>query len=312
MKIIISAGPLVCNHERRSNGAAELSNQIALQRSRHRRPTMSSGSRTAGTRRPASLGTRSGSRPDSSTMRRARSTILTGSPMSRTKMSPPSAMPFASMTSWTASGMVMKNRVMSGWVTVTGPPWAIWRRKIGSTEPELPSTFSACSASLCSKTLISARELAATAGPFILLAIALLVATYYWLKPTPPKRVVLATGPEQGAYAAFGARYREELKRHGIEVVLRSSAGSRENLRLLRDPKNDVQLAFVQGGAWDSQRAQEEKKKDEEAERLPLVSLGSMFYEPVWIFYRADSAKKIRARRLLMGRVRPRSIGWLQ
>lgn len=148
-------------------------------------------------------------------------------------------------------------------------------------------------------TLISARVLAATAGPFIVLALALLIGAYYLLKPAPPKRVVLATGPEQGAYAAFGARYKEELKRYGIEVVLQPSAGSRENLRLLRDPKNDVQLAFVQGGAWDSLRAAEEKKKEEESERLPLVSLGSMFYEPVWVFYRVEAAKKVNKQAVL-------------
>ena len=45
------------------------------------------------------------------------------------------------MTSWTASGIVMKKRVISGSVTVTGPPSAIWRRKIGTTEPEEPSTL---------------------------------------------------------------------------------------------------------------------------------------------------------------------------
>ena len=26
-------------------------------------------------------------------------------------------------------------------MTVTGPPWAIWRRKIGTTEPDEPSTL---------------------------------------------------------------------------------------------------------------------------------------------------------------------------
>ena len=98
-------------------------------------------------------------------------------------------------------------------------------------------------------TLVSARELVATAGPFILLVLALLAGAYYFLKPTPPSRVVLATGTDQGAYAAFGKRYQQELKRYGIEVVLRASAGSRENLKLLRDRKQDVQLAFVQGGA---------------------------------------------------------------
>jgi TRAP-type uncharacterized transport system substrate-binding protein len=136
-------------------------------------------------------------------------------------------------------------------------------------------------------TLLSARDLLATAGPFILLACALLAGAYYLLKPAPPRRVVLATATDQGAYAAFGKRYQEELKRYGIEVVLRTTAGSRENLRLLRDPKEDVQIAFVQGGSSETQHTEQE---DEEQS---LVSLGSMFYEPVWLFYRTDAAKKV-------------------
>lgn len=136
-------------------------------------------------------------------------------------------------------------------------------------------------------TLLSVRDLVVTAGPFVVLALLLLAGAFYLLKPAPPKRVVLATGPEQGAYAEFGKRYAEELKRFGIEVVLRPSAGSRENLRLLRDPKQDVQIAFVQGGSSETLR------DDGKEEKLPLISLGSMFYEPVWLFYRADAAKKI-------------------
>ena len=156
------------------------------------------------------------------------------------------------------------------------------------------------------ETLISARELALTVGPFVLLAAALLAAAYYFLKPTPPKRVVLGTGSEQGAYAAFGKRYQEELKRHGIEVVLRPSAGGRENLRLLHDPKNDVQIAFVQGGSGDIQQPQDsdgeatpQKAAADAAEKLPLMSLGSMFYEPIWIFYRTETAKKLNREALL-------------
>ena len=143
-------------------------------------------------------------------------------------------------------------------------------------------------------TLLSARDLLVTAGPFLALALALLAGAYYLLKPAPPQRVVLATGPEQGAYAAFGKHYAQELKRYGIEVVLRSSPGSRENLRLLRDPKQDVQLAFVQGGSSETQRTPEQ-----EAEAPPLTSLGSMFYEPVWLFYRVEAAKKVNREGLL-------------
>ncbi len=139
-------------------------------------------------------------------------------------------------------------------------------------------------------TLISARELALTMGPFLLLTVALLIGAYYLLKPTPPKRVVLATGPEQGAYAAFGKRYQEELKRFGIEVVLQPSAGSRENLRLLQSPKHEVQIAFVQGGSGESQR---DAGKEQTEEKLEVMSLGSMFYEPLWLFYRAEAGKKV-------------------
>jgi TRAP transporter TAXI family solute receptor len=145
------------------------------------------------------------------------------------------------------------------------------------------------------ETLLSVRDLLVTALPFILLVLALLAGAYYFLKPNPPKRVVLATGTDQGAYATFGKRYQEELKRYRIEVVLRSTAGSRENLRLLRDPKQDVQIAFVQGGASvQRQAAAEGEEKDKgDDDSVPLMSLGSVFYEPVWLFYRTDSAKKV-------------------
>ncbi|MEO5658570.1 MAG: C4-dicarboxylate ABC transporter substrate-binding protein, partial [Polaromonas sp.] len=56
-------------------------------------------------------------------------------------------------------------------------------------------------------TLLSLRDLAVSAGPFLVLAVTLLVLAYWWLDPNPPKRVTLATGPAQSAYEAFGKRY---------------------------------------------------------------------------------------------------------
>ncbi len=139
------------------------------------------------------------------------------------------------------------------------------------------------------ETLLQIREISFTWGPFFLIGVAALVGAYFFLAPTPPKRVVLATGPETGAYAAFGARYQEELKRFGIQVALRPTNGSRENIRLLHDPKEDVQVAFVQGGASESQRVQADAEKG-----APVMSLGSLFYEPYWLFYRTEKAKTVR------------------
>lgn len=98
-------------------------------------------------------------------------------------------------------------------------------------------------------TLLSLREMLLSAGPFAILTVALLCFTYWWLKPNPPDRVVLATGPAQSAYEAFGKRYAEALARNGITVELLPSEGSSANLELLRTGQAD--LGFVQGGTAD-------------------------------------------------------------
>lgn len=129
--------------------------------------------------------------------------------------------------------------------------------------------------------LLSIRDLIASAGPVVFLVIGLLIAAYWWLQPQPPKRVTLATGPAGSAYAEFGQRYARALATNGIEVVLKPSEGSSDNLQMLRNGTADV--GFVRGGSADV-------VTDEEA---GLSSLGSLFYEPLWIFYRSDAARAV-------------------
>jgi len=123
------------------------------------------------------------------------------------------------------------------------------------------------------------------AGPAVfgltLVAIALaLYAAYRVLDPTPAKRLVIASGPEQGAYAEFAKRYVPLLAAHGIEVELRATQGSGENLALLRDDAAAVHAAFVQGGV-DLAGAEDRR----------VLSLGSVAYEPVWLFVREASVR---------------------
>ena len=129
--------------------------------------------------------------------------------------------------------------------------------------------------------LLSIRDLIVSAGPIVFLVIGLLIAAYWWLQPQPPKHVTLATGPTGSAYAQFGKRYATALKANGIEVELKATSGSSENLQLLRS--GDADVGFVRGGSADP-------VADEEA---GLNSLGSLFFEPLWLFYRADSAHKV-------------------
>ena len=136
-------------------------------------------------------------------------------------------------------------------------------------------------------TLLSIRDLVVSFGPFILLAFTLLALAYWWLDPNPPKRVTLATGPAQSAYEEFGKRYVKALKANGITVELIVTQGSAANLELLRAGK--VDLGFVQGGTSDY--------SDDDQENLS--SLGSLFLEPVWLFYQEEAARKITATAIL-------------
>ena len=125
------------------------------------------------------------------------------------------------------------------------------------------------------------REWLVALAPIALLLALALWGAFVVLRPNPPRKVVLLTGTEQGAYAEFGRRYAQQLRRYGIEVELRETRGAAENLRMLRDPAQPGDVGFVQGGSSEAVRA-----VDEDTGGHPLESLGGLFYEPVWLFYR--------------------------
>ena len=112
-------------------------------------------------------------------------------------------------------------------------------------------------------------------GPAALLVAAAFLLAFQFIEPAPPDRVVMATGESGGAYHAFAKRYAAFLAHEGIELELRESAGSIENLALLRS--GEVALAFVQGGV-----------DDLPDDPVGLESLGSVYYEPLWLFHRGD------------------------
>lgn len=132
--------------------------------------------------------------------------------------------------------------------------------------------------------LLSLRDLLTSASPFVIAAAGLLWLAYWWLDPMPPKTITLATGPAQSAYAEFGQRYAKALQASGIEVVLLPTDGSSANLELLRSGKADA--GFVQGGTAPA-------TADGQGEAEPLLTLGNLFVEPIWLFYRSASAQAV-------------------
>ena len=126
--------------------------------------------------------------------------------------------------------------------------------------------------------LVSLRDLLVAVAPTAVLVLAACIVAYIVVDPAPPRHVILATGQENSAYEEFGRKYATILARDGIKVDAQRTLGSEDNLQRLIDGKADI--AFVQSGSTSEARA----------ERRGLVSLGSLFTEPVWLFLRERDA----------------------
>jgi TRAP transporter TAXI family solute receptor len=139
---------------------------------------------------------------------------------------------------------------------------------------------------------VSIRDLLATAWPIVLITTIGFAVAYQFVEPAPPRHISISTGGETGAYYAYAKRYAELLAVNGITLEVRTSAGSQQNLERVKNGEDDI--AFVQGGI--------EEAGDGESE---LRSLGSVSYEPVWVFYRSDSRinklYQLSAKRIAVG-----------
>jgi TRAP transporter TAXI family solute receptor len=126
-----------------------------------------------------------------------------------------------------------------------------------------------------------------------LAALIAFVVAFQWVKPPPPRHIVVATGRADGAYYKFAGQYRARFAREGIDLEIRETSGSVENIALLKDPASGVDLAFVQGGTGAA------------AGTDPLWSLASLYFEPLWVFTPAARAqadlREMRGRRLAVG-----------
>lgn len=124
----------------------------------------------------------------------------------------------------------------------------------------------------------SYKDVVITFGPAMALAILGFWVAYQFVAPPPPKKITITTGSKTGTYFQIAQQYRTELEKEGIELEIINSSGSGENIKRLLN--NEADLAFIQGGT-----GKEEKT---------LSSLGSLYYEPLWIFIaKSNDATKL-------------------
>ena len=141
--------------------------------------------------------------------------------------------------------------------------------------------------------LFSRRDLFRTGLLAAALAAACIWVSFRFLDPIPPRRIVLASGPESSLYHQQAQSYKALLASQGVTLEERITEGAGENYRLLLDRKSGVDIAFVQGGIATHPEADS------------LVMIASLYYEPLWIFVRRgeriDALSMLADKRISMG-----------
>ena len=140
---------------------------------------------------------------------------------------------------------------------------------------------------------ISWRDLAVTLGPIVLLCMIAIWIAFRFVRPAPPDTIVITSGPDGSQFRNTAERYKKILARNDVTLEILPSHGGLENLKRLIDPEYRVDVGLVQGGLAAGLDTDE------------LLSLGSVFYQPVMVFYRSaaprDRLSALKGERLAIG-----------
>ena len=115
----------------------------------------------------------------------------------------------------------------------------------------------------------------------VVIAIALLVSLVIF-KPAMPKKIVLLTGPEGSSYHELGKMYATYLNGQGLQTEVKATTGGLDNLGQLAAGAHDA-IGFAPSNI-------EHVVAEDSVDIGHLESLGSVAWEPLWLFYRADLA----------------------
>ncbi len=130
------------------------------------------------------------------------------------------------------------------------------------------------------------------AAIFLLLTCFIGISTYYLF---PKTNIVIAAGPKGSDFYRLAESYADELQRKGdVKAEILETSGVLENLALLNDSSKNIDFGILQGGITNSKESPQ------------LYSLGSIFYDPIWIVYRAglgeiDQLSQLKGKRIAIG-----------
>jgi len=136
---------------------------------------------------------------------------------------------------------------------------------------------------------------AATLIAVISVFVVLVLGIFLFFHLAPPNTITLTSGPDGSVFSKTAERYAKILQRNSITLRILPSEGSVDNIKRLADPSSKVDIGFVQGGVTKGIKTDK------------LVSLGSISYAPIFVFYRGGSniefLSQLIGRRVAVGEV---------
>lgn len=130
--------------------------------------------------------------------------------------------------------------------------------------------------------------------PYLVALLLIALGAYWLIDPAPPKKIVISISKQDGNYQAYASLYGVLLQQDGVTLEIRESAGPKQTLNDLRKEDADIDMAFMTGGMASLEST------------VGLVSLGSLYYEPLWMFRgvnrKLDSISALKGSRIAVGR----------
>ena len=120
------------------------------------------------------------------------------------------------------------------------------------------------------------RGVVLTVTLLLLIGLGVALASFGFFDAAAPSELTIASGPDGSSFRRTADQYQKILAREGVTLKIVPSEGSRDNLARLSDPKTKVDVGFVLGGEATSKQVDN------------LMSLGSISYQPLMIFYRGE------------------------
>jgi TRAP-type uncharacterized transport system substrate-binding protein len=118
-------------------------------------------------------------------------------------------------------------------------------------------------------------------------------------------RIVVATGNAQ--YLDLAEEYRRDLERYGVKYEVKQDTEGFATLKALLEAGPGINAGFIKGGLVASLRGRlaSEKAQGRYAQYSQLLSVGRLFYEPIWVFTRGDlpiaSLRDLDGKKILTG-----------